>query len=84
MGTVSVRPPRGGLQGIVWSGKNRIHAMIDEVPLAAVLATFADGVSRLEDCEELRFKETDRLNTTRDLLRAFGRRLESQREVSRS
>ena len=40
---------------------DRIPAMIDEVPLLAVAAAFADGESAIRGLTELRHKESDRL-----------------------
>jgi 3-phosphoshikimate 1-carboxyvinyltransferase len=42
-------------------GAERIPAMIDEVPLLAVAAAFADGESVIHGLAELRHKESDRL-----------------------
>ncbi|MDE2291699.1 MAG: 3-phosphoshikimate 1-carboxyvinyltransferase, partial [Elusimicrobia bacterium] len=42
----------------------RVPALVDEVPLLAVLCAFADGESRLEGLGELRHKESDRLEGT--------------------
>ncbi len=39
----------------------RVPAMIDEYPLVAVAAAFADGTSRFDGLAELRAKESDRL-----------------------
>ena len=39
----------------------RIPAMIDEVPLLAVAAAFADGETAIRGLAELRYKESDRL-----------------------
>jgi len=72
VGTIRVKAPRSELLPVHWSGKARAHAMIDEIPLAAAVASFAAGPSVFDDCEELAFKETDRLRSTYDLLRAFG------------
>ena len=46
--------------------------MIDEVPILAVAAAFAEGVTRIEGLAELRVKESDRLDATAALLRANG------------
>lgn len=40
---------------------SELPRLIDEVPILAVLATQARGVTRIEGAGELRFKETDRL-----------------------
>jgi 3-phosphoshikimate 1-carboxyvinyltransferase len=42
-------------------GAERIPAMVDEVPLLAVAAAFADGESVIHGLAELRHKESDRL-----------------------
>jgi 3-phosphoshikimate 1-carboxyvinyltransferase len=46
--------------------------MIDEYPILAVAAAFADGVSRMRGLHELRVKESDRLLATADMLRVNG------------
>lgn len=43
-------------------GKAQIPAVIDELPLVALLAAKADGISRITGAEELRVKETDRIS----------------------
>ena len=45
---------------------------LDEVPVLAVAATAATGVTRFRDIGELRVKESDRLAGTVELVRAFG------------
>jgi 3-phosphoshikimate 1-carboxyvinyltransferase len=55
----------------------RTHAMIDEIPLAAALATLIPGTSSISQAGELAFKETDRLQSTRNMLRAFGAEVEA-------
>ncbi|MFH2202663.1 MAG: 3-phosphoshikimate 1-carboxyvinyltransferase [Elusimicrobiota bacterium] len=50
----------------------RIPALVDEVPLLAVVAAGARGETRIEGLAELRLKETDRLTGTVDGLRALG------------
>jgi 3-phosphoshikimate 1-carboxyvinyltransferase len=50
--------------------------MIDELPLAALLAACARGVTTVRGAEELRVKESDRLESVADALRACGRRVE--------
>jgi 3-phosphoshikimate 1-carboxyvinyltransferase len=46
--------------------------MIDEYPVLAVAAAFADGVTRMEGLGELRVKESDRLAAVADGLAACG------------
>ncbi|MCB1182858.1 3-phosphoshikimate 1-carboxyvinyltransferase [bacterium] len=51
-------------------GAADIPALVDEIPVLAVLATAAPGVSRITGAAELRVKESDRLALmTRDLVR---------------
>lgn len=51
---------------------------IDEIPIAAVLAARAHGVTKFADVGELRVKESDRIRLTVDLLRRFGVQAEEQ------
>lgn len=44
----------------------------DIVPISAVLASFADGVSVIKNVERLKIKESDRIATTCETLKAFG------------
>ena len=53
VGHASIRP--------IQIGAERIPAMIDEVPLLAVAAAFADGESVIQGLGELRHKESERL-----------------------
>jgi 3-phosphoshikimate 1-carboxyvinyltransferase len=66
---VSVRP--GGLHGAVIEGTLALRA-IDELPLLAGVAAFAEGRTEIRDAGELRIKESDRIKATHDLLTAFG------------
>ena len=50
-----------GLKGVTVSGA-RAPRMIDEYPILAVAAAYAQGVTRLEGLAELRVKESDRLD----------------------
>ena len=49
-----------------------IPALIDELPLLAVLAARAEGTTRIRNARELRYKESDRIATTAAGLRALG------------
>ena len=49
-----------------------ISAVIDELPLVALLAACADGTSSIRGAEELRVKETDRIQTVVVELRKLG------------
>ena len=50
----------------------RAPSMIDEYPILAVAASFAEGVTRMRGLKELRVKESDRLAATADMLRSNG------------
>jgi len=50
----------------------RAPSMIDEYPVLAVAASFAEGVTVMRGLKELRVKESDRLAATAALLRANG------------
>ncbi|MDO8987598.1 MAG: 3-phosphoshikimate 1-carboxyvinyltransferase, partial [Coriobacteriia bacterium] len=49
-----------------------IPALIDEIPVLAVIAAQADGVTRFEGVSELRVKESDRLQAIVDALTTLG------------
>ncbi len=50
----------------------RAPSMIDEYPILAVAASFAEGVTRMRGLKELRVKESDRLEATAAMLRVNG------------
>ena len=50
----------------------RAPSMIDEYPVLAVAAAFAEGTTRMRGLKELRVKESDRLEATAAMLRANG------------
>ena len=49
-----------------------VPLLIDELPLFALLAAHARGTSRVRGAEELRHKESDRIDALVDALRALG------------
>jgi 3-phosphoshikimate 1-carboxyvinyltransferase len=57
-------------------GGDLIPRLVDEIPVLAVAACCAEGVSRISGAEELRVKETDRLAVMARHLGAMGARLE--------
>ena len=57
-------------------GGETVPRMIDELPVLAVAACFADGVTRITDAEELRHKETDRIAMVVRELSGLGARIE--------
>jgi 3-phosphoshikimate 1-carboxyvinyltransferase len=54
----------------------RAPSMIDEYPVLAVVASFAQGATRMRGLQELRVKESDRLEATAAMLRANGAMVE--------
>jgi 3-phosphoshikimate 1-carboxyvinyltransferase len=52
-----------------------VPLMVDELPLFALAAGTAHGESRVEGAQELRVKETDRIETVTTSLRALGIRI---------
>ncbi len=55
---------------------SEVPSLIDEIPLIAVLATLATGKTTVRGAEELRVKETDRLEALAKNLRAMGAKIE--------
>jgi len=53
-------------------GEDEIPGLIDEVPILAVGAALAQGRTRITGARELRVKETDRIRTMVENLRAVG------------
>ena len=53
-------------------GGSLIPTLIDELPIVAVLAAFADGETVIRDASELRVKETDRIRLIANHLRRMG------------
>jgi 3-phosphoshikimate 1-carboxyvinyltransferase len=53
-------------------GGAEIPLAIDELPLVALAACFAEGTTVIRDAEELRRKESDRIDTVTAALRALG------------
>ena len=59
------------LKGIEIGGA-LIPRLIDELPIIALLATQAHGVTVIKDAEELKVKETDRIQVVADALNSMG------------
>ena len=53
-----------------------IPRIIDEIPILAVAATQAEGVTEIRGAKELRIKESDRIKTTASELRKLGAKIE--------
>ncbi len=58
----------------------RAPSMIDEYPILAVAAAFAEGSTRMGGLKELRVKESDRLTAAAAMLAANGVRVEIERD----
>ncbi|MEY3464162.1 MAG: 3-phosphoshikimate 1-carboxyvinyltransferase [Cyanobacteriota bacterium] len=70
-----LRVCHGPLQAFEIGGE-LIPRLVDEIPVLAVAACCAEGVSRISDAAELRVKETDRLAVMARQLGAMGARIE--------
>jgi len=53
-----------------------IPRLVDEIPVIAVAAACAQGVTEIRDAQELKVKESNRLETVAQGLRAFGCQIE--------
>ncbi|HEY2715564.1 MAG TPA: 3-phosphoshikimate 1-carboxyvinyltransferase [Solirubrobacterales bacterium] len=71
--TLRVRP--APLRGTEVGGEE-IPLAIDELPLVALAACFAEGTTTIRDAEELRRKESDRVETVTTALTALGGKVE--------
>lgn len=69
MGDIVVRS--AALHGTTIAG-DLIPRLVDEIPVIAVAAACADGVTEIHDAQELKVKESNRLETVAQGLRAFG------------
>ena len=72
MADILVRTSR--LHGTVIEG-DIIPTLIDEIPVIAVMAAVAEGTTVIKDASELKVKETDRIETVTDNLKAMGCRV---------
>ncbi|EJQ52240.1 3-phosphoshikimate 1-carboxyvinyltransferase [Bacillus mycoides] len=64
------------LKGIEIGG-TLIPRLIDEIPVIALLATQAEGITVIKDAEELKVKETNRIDTVVDELGKLGAKIEA-------
>jgi 3-phosphoshikimate 1-carboxyvinyltransferase len=72
---VTSRPLRAERTGSVLSGVI-IPNLIDEIPILGVVATQIEGRLEVRDAGELRIKESDRIRTLADGIRAMGGKIE--------
>lgn len=61
-------------------GDEEIPLAIDELPLVALAACFAEGATTIRDAAELRRKESDRIATVSAALKALGGRVEASED----
>ena len=61
----------GALRGVT-IGREAIPTLIDELPLLACIAAYAEGETRVNGAEELRVKESDRITAVVSNLQALG------------
>ncbi len=73
-GNITVRSPQKLVATEVL--KHEIPNLIDEIPVLAVAAAFAEGTTRIRNAAELRVKESDRISTVVGNLRAMGAKVE--------
>jgi 3-phosphoshikimate 1-carboxyvinyltransferase len=64
------------LKGTIVEG-DLIPKLIDEIPIIALLATQADGKTIIKDAEELKVKETNRIDTVVQELKKLGASIEA-------
>ncbi|HEL0696213.1 TPA: 3-phosphoshikimate 1-carboxyvinyltransferase [Streptococcus equi subsp. zooepidemicus] len=69
--SASLRVSYSSLKGVEISG-DLIPRLIDELPVIALLATQAQGTTYIRDAQELRVKETDRIQAVTDVLGQMG------------
>lgn len=63
---------KGGELNATVIGGAEIPNVIDELPILAVAAALAHGTTRIQDAQELRVKETDRIAAVAENLRRMG------------
>ena len=76
-GRLRIRPSQ--LHGADISGAD-VPLAIDELPLVALAACFAEGATTIRDAAELRRKESDRIDTVSETLRALGANVETSED----
>ena len=64
------------LKGVTIGGEI-IPTLIDEIPMIAVMACFAEGITTIKDAQELKVKESNRIDTVVTNLKAMGAHIEA-------
>ena len=72
----AVTVKRGALHGVTINAA----PIPDLIPVLSVVASVAEGETRVENAYRLRLKESDRLKSTADLLRALGGQVEEKED----
>ena len=67
---------RGGALRAAETLPEDLPRLVDEIPVLALAAALAEGMSVFRGLDELRHKESDRIESTLDLLHALGARAE--------
>ena len=80
IGRVRIRPSE--LRGAEVGGAD-VPLAIDELPLVALAACFAEGTTTIRDAAELRRKESDRVATVTEALAALGGKIEATEDGMR-
>ncbi|HVA74843.1 MAG TPA: 3-phosphoshikimate 1-carboxyvinyltransferase [Acidimicrobiales bacterium] len=73
--TATIRARHSALRATEVGG-DEVPALIDEIPVLAVAAAYAEGTTTFSGAAELRVKETDRVETMVAALRAIGANVE--------
>lgn len=58
-------------------GQDLIPALIDEIPIIAIMAAYAEGTTIIKDAAELKVKESNRIDTVVSNLKAMGAEVEA-------
>ena len=69
--TADILVKSSNLKGIILN-TNLVANMIDEMPIFFIAAALSDGITIVKDANELRTKESDRLQAMADALSSFG------------
>ncbi len=74
--TADITVSTSSLKGCVIGG-DIIPTLIDEIPAIAILACFAEGETVIKDAQELKVKESNRIDVMVDNLKAMGADIEA-------
>lgn len=77
IGEIEVRYSQ--LKGVEIEG-DEIPSIIDEIPLVSLLATQAEGITKIKGAKELRYKESDRIHAICNSLGKMGAKIEENED----